>query len=801
MLEEALKNDKKTPAELSIIMLSYVQMELPAGGTSAESRFFRLYEPLCDRIFGAIILGKDEKDRYRHKEGGWLSERSPWNRNPVISQHQQSQTRMSRSNTMPTVGRSNTVSGTQASSSIDNDPVVKFLGPSVKQNSSDAPLPTLIEAISSEGVNRPSWGFTFPFDALPGPLREAWLTTLETAHGGSPQVLCTENTEKLLSAVLRRGPREQKDLNDFRQLKAQGHQQLSLMKLSPRGFQSTLSPQQMYSPKSPVLKANEEKQRQGQTCPSVILNMLEHYLFTYFRFPMSKPISKYSPAPAGVYVHSPQREKEPYGDAVYYSLFRKYLRHFLPYEKDDNRHIALSWPENRESELFIRTLITMWLETQGKVKSTGQVVDAIIDRQRRAGMREIPKLDLDVAYDLIVVRYDPPVQQIQRCIRSVIVHFILDPVLNKDTVKETGWFLSNAMTILQQPFFNYVRTTFRHASIHQSESPFFGALEAWLIWLEPWNVNEPKRDFSPRHATQRIMGNVSGTKVAPKRTLTIAKQNYKSRYSPEWEPYIAANIHLYATPLAIFLRRSREFDFSANKRQRSMRTIQRVFRVFTPQVVDAVSRHLSGSSGLSHLVQRNVHTLGRFAPPAGPLSLPSCQTDMKALLEEIYGQHMKKTQNLDMIEKFEAYVEGLFNYGVVAGEEREITKVLEQARLIVQLPPDYTPHAGSQQLTISTSATETQETKELVRNGKLTEEGIRSVITGAAKMDPFSVCFVGDTNNARLGTHEIPILVELAKWLSKMVEQKTGVLWNFRFIADQRIVAVLLLSIVWKVLL
>jgi hypothetical protein len=48
------------------------------------------------------------------------------------------------------------------------------------------------------------------------------------------------------------------------------------------------------------------------------------------------------------------------------------------------------------------------------------------------------------------------------------------------------------MTMLQLPFYNFLRTTFRYASIHATTSPFHAAIEAWLVWIEPWNVEMRK---------------------------------------------------------------------------------------------------------------------------------------------------------------------------------------------------------------------------------------------------------------------------------------------------------------------
>ncbi|KAL7578344.1 hypothetical protein ACA910_012750 [Epithemia clementina (nom. ined.)] len=803
MLEEALKNDKKNPAEVAQAMLSYVQLELTAGGTAAESRFFRLYQPLCDRIFGPLVLVQESKvledgnhrpqrQRYRHKDPGWLLERSPWSLS--LSSYNQGGS-VSNSSLPPR-------SGGVSNAKVESDPVVKLLGTAGKPVTLDPQAPTLIEAISAESVNRPGWGFPFPFDALPDATRKSWLATLEDSPATSAtrqEFVLTDNTKTLLTQLIRRGPLEQHDLVKFCRQKSNNAQQVSMMKLSPRGFHSPMGTQSTVT-QSPAQKVHDESKKDDSNSPNVVLGMLEHFLFLFLNFPLAKPTPKPLPAPQGFASSSSsiQYPKQTYGDIVYNFLFRRYLRHFLPYEKDGSRHIAFS-PENRESELFLRIMICLWMETHGRLKATNAVVGAIIDRHQRSYQLEPPSFDLGAAYDLVVVRYEPPSAQVQKCLCSVIIHIVLDPALNKHAVQENGWRPTAAMTAMTQPFYNYVRSSFRHASIHQQDSsPFFGVLDAWLIWLEPWNVNEVKgRDFSPRHAAQRMMSNAANHLKAQKRSLFVPKQGHApSRYSPEWEPYIAANIHIYATPLAIFLRRARELDFSSNKHMMSMKIIERVFRVFTPQVVDAVSRHLSGISPYSNLVQRHCDLLGPYAPPERTQRLSSCQADMKGLLEEMYLQHVKKMREMDIFERIEAYIEGLFSSGVISGEERVLSKVVERAKAIVQLPVTYSPIAPP-----PTAAPQPTEDPKIIENGYLTEEGYRLVVSGAIKMDPSMVGYVGDKRLARPASYENHALVELAAIIYDFIFENTGFRVNLRFLADYGNLFLLLVAVfVWRML-
>jgi hypothetical protein len=65
-------------------------------------------------------------------------------------------------------------------------------------------------------------------------------------------------------------------------------------------------------------------------------------------------------------------------------------------------------------------------------------------------------------------------------------------VRGTSSTKSQAWCLSPSMSCAQQSFFNYIRITFRHAPVHVANSPFYTALNAWLVWIEPWNVQVRK---------------------------------------------------------------------------------------------------------------------------------------------------------------------------------------------------------------------------------------------------------------------------------------------------------------------
>jgi hypothetical protein len=279
------------------------------------------------------------------------------------------------------------------------------------------------------------------------------------------------------------------------------------------------------------------------------------------------------------------------------------------------------------------------------------------------------------------------------------------------------------------------------------------------------------------------------------RSLRIPRAKEPSKYRPEWEPYIAANLHLYVIPLAIFLRRARELDFSAAKFERSMDIVKRVFRVFAPDVIHVIARLLDptllSSSELRHVVQKHVTLLGPFAPPSTPLSLSSLKSDMQSLLEEIDMQHVKKVRELDFFDRLIGRIEGWFGTGVVTGEEKKLESLVERAKLIAQVPlelefiPRDDKGSGKDGITNMPLRDDDGNLSELVR-----QQIIRGEIK---KCDPATVPYLGDLMRARVSSYEISFLVTLAIWASDEINSRLGFSGkpgtfrvNLRWFADYR---------------
>jgi hypothetical protein len=589
MLEEALKKNEKSPqqqqqqpAEVALLALQFLESQLPAGGASAETRFFRLFVPLCSAVFGPILL--DKEVLYRHGEGGWMSAQYAWSRN--VSNNNASSSALGGNRRPPTsssvgIAHHRIQTSSSSSSTLDDfqaDPVFRLLlGASNNKANNN---PSLITAISKEAT------FAFPlhFNALPKTTRDAWMALVEASLSGqsvnvNPSI-CSPNTARLLGEMSRRRPSEQTELIEYRARQMaprrnENYSTISPQTAPPHLFQSPMASQHtpgFYSPTSSAAAATTATSPVATAAattttpsnkmdqePKVIFGMLEYYLILFLRYPHAVPVPKSSsttPAPQG-YTHSSQRrtsststpsssrpstrrEPVPYGERLYVALFRNYVKHFLPWERDENRHINFSSSSiattstagNRnDSEFFLRATIALWMETQGQVKSTRAMVESMLLQRRRhhhhPAHENVDFLNLNASYDLIqVVAYDPPPQLIQQCLRYLIAQVISDPTLHAQVVaisssgqlqqrqqqragettpggvslssssppslSSSCWSLTSALTALQQPFYNIIRTNLRYAAIHSSDSPFFSALSLWLLWLEPWNVKECK---------------------------------------------------------------------------------------------------------------------------------------------------------------------------------------------------------------------------------------------------------------------------------------------------------------------
>lgn len=268
----------------------------------------------------------------------------------------------------------------------------------------------------------------------------------------------------------------------------------------------------------------------------------------------------------------------------------------------------------------------------------------------------------------------------------------------------------------------------------------------------------------------------------------IPRAHVPSRYDKKWEPYIAANIYLYAVPLAIFLHRARELDFSKHNFDKSVELVRSVFRVFSPAVVDAMCRHLNPlQSEYSGLIRYHANVLGDYAPTHGVMTMSSLQDDTQALLEEIDMQHKKRLREEDMMDWIISKVEKLGR----TGEARNVDVVIKQARIVATFPTDYNFFPQDRLQTSSSRSILLRKPydssgPERSNEGTLTEQGKMQVLEGSVQCHPYHIAYVGDVMLANVGEHELSILVTLAILASDSLKERSGVRCNFRFFADYR---------------
>ena len=814
MLEEALSSNTFPPADSALAMLSFVRYELPAGGANAEARFFRLFSLLCDRLFGPMA---GAKENYQHEIGGWLSRNLKWSR-PVSSS--------SRSPPVPGAISSATTQ------SIDYDPVVQLLASiEALKAQKDNDLPTLIEAISSESEHRPGIRYPFPLLALPKPTQQVVLELIKSTMTGKPlDDSLRENAVRLFGSLLLVRPQDQGNLKTYEQKQAMKEEHKRPLSLSS-GL--SLSPRINTATSSPV---NTD---QSEVSAKIMLSMLEFYLFTFIRYPLAAPLpsaSRQSQAPppnpamsspgTNRVINQYRKSTMPYGDQVYLHLFRGYLKHFLPLGAGLGPFLGFS-NASRESELFLRIAIEFWFEGQLVIPSTRKAVESLQKRRSRPGSADDATLNVTLAlsYDLVDTKYDPLHSQVQRCIRSLVNHVVKNPEIprasqefsevSRSRAASGGsdasgqsdfWCLPPSMTILQPSFYNYVRVSLRYASVHVGRASFETAFDSWLVWLEPWNVemrkftpalpfpcvflsipfahlfssNTGKKHAALENAKTMLTHTVSSPRnnlKQPKTTpiIVLPKPTSKSKYTKKWEPYIAANLYLYLVPFAIFLRRARELDFSPKEFRRSLTMVQRVLRVYSPEVVQTINSLLSNrTQPLSNTVAKHEHLLGEFSPAlgGGPLSFESCTEDMHNLLEEIYTTHMKSMRELDFFDRIGAYL-GVGD--VTAKEEFELKALVQQASVMVNFPTGYQVIPAEQKSAVSKSHTDKDERgPERQPTGFLTEKGVDQLVKGTARCNPLDVVPMGDPMYSRVKSYEVSRLVPLTIKASDWINAKLG---------------------------
>jgi hypothetical protein len=276
---------------------------------------------------------------------------------------------------------------------------------------------------------------------------------------------------------------------------------------------------------------------------------------------------------------------------------------------------------------------------------------------------------------------------------------------------------------------------------------------------------------------------------------TVPKSNQPSKYTSAWESYVAANLHFYLVPFAIFLRRARELEFSRSDFHKSMNQLQRVLRVYSPQLVHTINSLLDNqreNEQLKKIVESHEANLGDYCP-ARPTEnsvgkvwkLDMLREEMHNLLEEIVLQHRKMIGEQGFFERIFTRIEGLFGEGYKA-DENVILKAIESANLIVRFPQNYEVipsgkrkdsifSRGFSNLTVSDNAQDfSSYSPDRESTGFLSNKGRRQLLKGARLCSASNVNFIGDPMYARPKTYEIKILVKWTLFVSNKLNVYFG---------------------------
>lgn len=787
MLEGLLKDDNvSNPVRISREMLEFLKTDLRNGGQQANTRFFNLVVPLCDKILGKIG-GKDES--YRQLYGGWMEEQEPWIRKQPQS--------------IPTPTPGGPIGHLQElGSDVDPNPVVELLATAGPDNSRyDLVALTLVEALSLHAESHNEVYLEFPFLALPKSMQDAWLEIVEQSSPGSHssiESICSENDMKLLSNRLRKKPFEQQAILQFYRKKKN-------RVLTPnQQYQYSNNPGLFHTPpQSPTFMTAKEDTSED---PVVFVTGLEYFLLRFLRYPLFLPNAQTakstssSTIPGATVHHIPGQRgnthlrsgKIKYGHNVYLIIFQKHLEYFLP---SNNRNDCFALQD--EANLFLELIIALWFESCVRLSPEAKAQADWKETRARAKLANHVETNLNASHDLTQEHRYPYVasSKLMRAgIRHVAIHLIkIVPSVENNSPQ--AWNIEPFMAKLQQPFYNFIRGSLRFAGASSDE--FFEALSIWLIWLEPWN-RRPQRtriqesgygshhyssSTGPKTATKNIISSIAGKK-GMKSTITVdtPRHDQNSKYDPSWEPYVAANLYMYLVPLAIFVRRARELDFSVT---RSFETVSKVFRVFTPELVNVLSRHLDSIQD-SRLVEQHKNLLGVFCP-YGRLQLSSLERDLRQLFEDVDSRRVKSTHQAPMIQTW-------FESGtnVFLSTDQKVVKLKERAIVIAQLPVG-TNFRSTRAPNATSKGSLSPLRPDRLPNGELSVIGREQIWKGIASCSPDEISYVGDYMRRMPNSHEPEILVLFLLLVSDFLndcfglnKETPGRRVNLRWFADYR---------------
>ncbi|KAL7480837.1 hypothetical protein ACHAW6_006499 [Cyclotella cf. meneghiniana] len=841
LLEESLTantgngSQSPPPTETAFALLSFLRDELPAGGIAAERRFVHLFPLIMERCFGRLIPhaadssshvsnGGEEGASYRHDANGWLSMSFPPRSLQNYSSEEDPIVRLLRApRCLSLDGGANNASGES------------------RQNG--GAWPTLLDAVTAE-----SHGVLLDYPLYSLETREMmnrWkdclarrLDTVATASVLKPSadrgnVTSTKHGTSNVDNIIRLLP-EQTKLRAYFAQQATPNQRRAggtmshdaanahnafgspfaksyggSPRSSPRMFQSN---NLQSSTSAAGIKNPKDGGGDGDKTLQLRLTMLQYYFFVFFRFPILQQKQVLSSSSSSGARSTIRQRASDYGSTLYSYLFASYLRYYLP--AGNAAANASTLPP--ASELFLRLLMEFWL-ARNPVSTTEEAVGRYVAvRGASPTLREALELS-GVSGDRF--RTLPP--KVQRGILATVRHLVSDLGL-RESVKGASaliqerqkrekegttdhadnvqvWCIPPAMTVVQPLLLNYIRVGLACGSIHDKDSSFHKALEVWLLWLEPWNYVVKKRIHPSRsdtgggaprqliRAAQSVAANVGhATNVEFYPYYVAPKPTSRSAYTPQWEAYVAANVHFYTVPLAIFLRRARELEFSsATEFYPALLMVQRVLRCYPKPIVNVLNFVLNSRADAvtNGIVLRHGEVLGPYLPP-DDWKLSSCQIDATNLLDDIFVQYEKRERDRNFLDRFEAKIATLFS-GNIGSEEANLQSILSQLKCLVGLPLEYQvpieviPKRSLESWfpLLGKASTDTQVDwigPERTADGLLTDLGRRQISTGTRKCSPFDVRYIGDPMLAPYQSYEVPALVDLTIVLSNYLNYKLG---------------------------
>ncbi|KAL3919983.1 MAG: hypothetical protein SGILL_003483 [Bacillariaceae sp.] len=657
-----------------------------------------------------------------------------------------------------------------------------------------------------------------------------WLAMIQIDVGTTwttSQVNLSDNSKRLLGSLIRTKPREQIRLLVYQQAKAQQANQTQEHPLQLNPLFS--SPNTIRSPSNTSFAATSPSKLKDDSSPKALLSMLEYYLLEFIRYPLAAPEVKTSTTQSSssssayrVGHIGSSRSSVPYGDCVYYELFTEYVSYYVPVRASRGPFEGFSGL-GRPSELFVRFIVAFWLESRNDLAVNDKTCAAL--RERRGAN---VSLDLCASYDLVKAAYSPLPKQVSRCFSEMVRKVVMDANIanlaeriSRDMQERESQLLclSPTMAILQLPFYNHVRNVFRHASVHSKDPTFAATMTDWLTYLEPWNTSYA----STKKSVRSTMTRASKDRTTSHTRYIAPKTSQGSRYTPVWEAYIASNLHFYTVPLAIFLRRARELDFSPPFYKRSLDTVMKVLRVYSKDVVAVINVLLKerGSGGMDPSLSSNAPfarmmanhelNLGIYGPPKVPMSMSSLGDEMRNLLEEIHLQHLKNAEKLDVVERALSLFQGAFGSGTQKEEERDMKVLTKKAKVIFGLPDSY--QVAPDKSKIRSNEFQSNRVGESERNhdGTFSASGRRHVSAGETKCRPGEVEYSGDRMDAKPQSYEISFLVPIFVNVSRALNDRFGLdsadklnlphflprRINLRFLADRRNLFLVILFITW----